>query len=88
MRLNRLLLYYNRVNSHSPSYEKTFIMTGVELPPPVADPAERQKNLKQTAEAILAKLDPALSVHKLVYVRVVKSPKPSILEIECESPDR
>jgi hypothetical protein len=63
-------------------------MTGVELPSPSSDPNERQLQLKKTAEVIIAKLDPALSVHKVVYVRVVKSPKPSILEVECESPDR
>jgi hypothetical protein len=63
-------------------------MTGVELPSPSADPDERQRQLKTTASAYIAKLDPALAIHKIVYVRVVKSPKPSILEIECETPDR
>ncbi len=69
-------------------YEKTFIMTGVTLPSPSMDMAERQLQLKQTASAILLKLDPELSVHKIAYVRVVKTPKPSILEVECESADR
>jgi hypothetical protein len=63
-------------------------MTGVDLPSPSPDPDERQLQLKKTAESIIAKLDPALSVHKLVYVRVIKTPKPSILEVECETPDR
>jgi hypothetical protein len=66
-------------------YEKTFIMTGVTLPPPSMDRDERQLQLKQTASAILLKLDPALSIYKLAYVRVVKTPKPSILEVECET---
>jgi hypothetical protein len=69
-------------------YEKTFIMTGVELPSPSMDPAERQLQLKQVAAGILAKLDPELSVHKLMYVRVVKTPRPSILEVECETVER
>ncbi len=63
-------------------------MTGVELPSPSTDPEERQLQLKKTTESIIAKLDPALSAHKVVYVRVVKTPKPSILEVECESAER
>jgi hypothetical protein len=63
-------------------------MTGVDLPPPSLDRDERQLQLKQVATAMLNKLDPALSVHQLVYVRVVKTPKPSILEVECESVKR
>jgi hypothetical protein len=63
-------------------------MTGVTLPSPSTDIAERQLQLKQTAAGVLAKLDPALSAHKLVYVRVVKTPKPSILEVECENIER
>jgi hypothetical protein len=63
-------------------------MTGVTLPSPSTDISERQIQLKQVAAAVLAKFDPALSVHKLVYVRVVKTPKPSILEVECESVER
>jgi hypothetical protein len=69
-------------------YEKTFIMTGVELPSPSMDPSERQLQLKQVAAGILAKLDPELSVPKLVYVKVVKTPRPSILEVECENVER
>ncbi len=68
--------------------EKTFIMTGVDLPSPSMDQAERQLQLKQVALAFLNKLDPSLSAHKLVYVRVVKTPRPSILEVECESVER
>jgi hypothetical protein len=63
-------------------------MTGVDLPPPSLDRDERQLQLKQVATAMLNKLDPALSAHKLVYVRVVKTPKPSILEVECENAER
>jgi hypothetical protein len=63
-------------------------MTGITLPVPSPDLAERQVQLKEAVTTMLMKLDPALSSHKLVYVRVVKSPKPSILEIECESVDR
>jgi hypothetical protein len=63
-------------------------MTGVELPSPSMDPAERQLQLKQVASGILAKLDLELSRHKLAYVRVVKTPRPSILEVECESVER
>jgi hypothetical protein len=63
-------------------------MTGVTLPSPSTDISERQIQLKQVAAAVLAKLDPALSVHKLVYVCVMKTPKPSILEVECESVER
>jgi hypothetical protein len=39
-------------------------------------------------ESLLLRLDPELSVHKITYVRVVKAPKPSILEIECATVDR
>jgi hypothetical protein len=68
--------------------EKTFILSGVELPSPSADPLERQRQLKLTVTTTLNKLDQALSVHEIVYVRVVKSPKPSILEVECASVER
>jgi hypothetical protein len=70
------------------SAERTFIMTGVDLPSPSSDLEERQLQLKQTAKTLIVKLDPALSVHNITYVRVVKSPKPSILEVECETVDR
>jgi hypothetical protein len=63
-------------------------MTGVTLPSPSSDITERQLQLKQTVAAVLLKLDPALSAHKINYVRVVKTPKPSILEVECESVER
>jgi hypothetical protein len=63
-------------------------MTGVELPSPSADLNERQLQLKKLVESLLLKLDPALSEHKLNYVRVVKGPKPSILEVECANADR
>jgi hypothetical protein len=60
----------------------------VELPSPSADPLERQRQLKLTVSGILNKLDPALAVHVINYVRVVKSPKPSILEVECANAER
>jgi hypothetical protein len=63
-------------------------MTGVDLPAPSMDQTERQLQLKQVALAFLTKLDPSLANHNLVYVRVVKTPKPSILEVECESVER
>jgi hypothetical protein len=63
-------------------------MTGVTLPPPSVDRDERQLQLKQTVNAILLKLDPALTAHKIAYVRVVKTPRPSILEVECDSVER
>jgi hypothetical protein len=68
--------------------EKTFILSGVDLPSPAADPAERQRQLKSAVTTILTKLDPALAAYNLAYVRVVKSPKPSILEVECDTIDR
>jgi len=63
-------------------------MTGVELPSPSPDLTERQLQLKQVVGSLLAKLAPALACHNLMYVRVIKTPKPSILEIECETADR
>jgi hypothetical protein len=60
----------------------------VELLSPFADPLERQRQLKLTVSGILNKLDPALAVHVINYVRVVKSPKPSILEVECANAER
>jgi hypothetical protein len=63
-------------------------MTGVDLPSPSMDQAERQLQLKQVATAFLTKLDPNLTAHKLAYVRVIKTPRPSILEVECETVER
>ncbi len=63
-------------------------MSGIELPSPSADRDERQIQLKKAVETLLIKLDPELSVHKIAYVRVVKSPKPSIVEVECSTVDR
>ncbi len=68
--------------------DKTFILSGVELPSPAADPLERQHQLKLTVATILNKLDPALAAYTINYVRVVKSPKPSILEVECDTVER
>ncbi len=69
-------------------YEKTFILSGIDLPNPSADRDERQIQLKKAVDVLLTKLDLALSVYKIAYVRVVKSPKPSILEVECDTVDR
>jgi hypothetical protein len=60
-------------------------MTGISLPVPSPDLAERQVQLKEVVSKLLAKLDPDLAIYKLAYVRVIKSPKLSILEIECET---
>jgi hypothetical protein len=60
-------------------------MTGVTLPVPSPELAERQVQLKEVVTKLLVKLDPDLTDHKLAYVRVIKSPKPSILEIECKT---
>ncbi len=70
------------------SCEKTFILTGITLPNPSPDRIERQVQLKEVVVAILMKLDPALACHKITYVRVIKAPKPSILEVECETTER
>jgi hypothetical protein len=58
-------------------------MTGVPLPTPNADPTERQKQLLTLVRGYITKLDPELSHHELSYVRVIKGPAPSILEVEC-----
>jgi hypothetical protein len=68
--------------------ERTFILSGIELPSPPADFQERQLQLKKLVKTWIAKLDPALSIHKIAYVRVIKAPKPSIVEVECELLDR
>jgi hypothetical protein len=70
------------------SYEKTFILTGIELPSPAADPLEHQRQLKLAVTTVLTKLDPELALHQLNYVRVVKTPKPSVMEVECASVER
>jgi len=81
-------LYFHTIYFKFLSAEKTFILSGVDLPSPASDPAERQKQLKLTVTTILAKLDPALTSHEIMYVRVIKSPKPSILEVECTTSER
>jgi hypothetical protein len=63
-------------------------LSGIELPSPSADFQERQLQLKKVVETWIAKLDQSLTHHKIVYVRVVKAPKPSIVEVECETVDR
>jgi hypothetical protein len=58
-------------------------MTGLSLPTPKADPSERQTQLLTLVREFVAKLDPALSTHEISYVRVIRGPAPSILEVEC-----
>jgi hypothetical protein len=58
-------------------------MTGITLPTPNADPTERQKQLLTLVRSYITKLDPELSQHEVSYVRVLKGPAPSILEVEC-----
>ncbi len=65
-------------------YERCFIITGLELPNGTQDRDDRQAELLTAVKAFLLKLDPDLSQHKLTYVRVIKSPAPSVLEVECE----
>jgi hypothetical protein len=79
---------FSKSSTYLSRAEKTFILSGIELPSPAADPLERQKQLKLAVTNTLTKLDPALASHNIVYVRVVKSPKPSILEVECENIER
>ena len=49
---------------------------------------DRQKQLLTAARNYVNKLNPDLPSQKIVYVRVLKSPAPYILECECESKDR
>jgi hypothetical protein len=58
-------------------------MTGLALPTPKADPNERQAQLLSLVRDHIAKLDPGLSAHEISYVRVIRGPAPSILEVEC-----
>ncbi len=45
---------------------------------------DRQAQLLATVNAYIDKLNPNLSGHKILYVRVLKSPAPYVLEVECE----
>jgi hypothetical protein len=58
-------------------------MTGLALPTPKADPNERQAELLSLVRDHIAKLDQGLSTHEISYVRVIRGPAPSILEVEC-----
>jgi hypothetical protein len=49
---------------------------------------DRQKQLLAAARGYVNKLSPDLPSQKIVYVRVLKSPAPFILECECETKDR
>ncbi len=67
-------------------------MTGIvleELPPPQegVERPDRQAQLLTAAREYVNKLNPDLSKHKILYARVLKSPAPYILEVECETKD-
>ncbi len=75
-------------------YERNFILTGITLddvPAPTivgADGVERpdrQAQLLAAARGYVDKLSPDLAAHKILYVRVLKSPAPYVLEVECAS---
>jgi hypothetical protein len=53
-----------------------------------AERLDRQAQLLAAARSYVSKLSPDLACHKIVYVRVLKSPAPYILECECETKDR
>ncbi len=53
---------------------------GVERP-------DRQAQLLTAARDYVHKLNPELDCHKILYVRVLKSPAPYVLEVECENKD-
>jgi hypothetical protein len=59
------------------------MITGVSLPTPNADRDARQTQLLNLVKELISKLDPELADHEVNYVRVIKGPAPSILEIEC-----
>jgi hypothetical protein len=73
-------------------YERSFILTGITLdetplpaePQEGAEKPDRQTQLLTAARDYVARLNPDLSKHKLLYARVLKSPAPYILEVECE----
>jgi hypothetical protein len=75
------------------SYERNFILTGLTLDdsPPTDPPQDsterpdRQAQLLAAVNAYIEKLNPNLSSHKILYVRVLKSPAPYVLEVECEN---
>ncbi len=62
-------------------YENGFVVTGLVLPNPSEDRAVHQMQLLDTVKSFLAKLSPTLSEHEIKYVRVLKGPAPSILEV-------
>jgi hypothetical protein len=64
-------------------YENCFVVTGLVLPNHCEDRAVCQMQLLDTVKSFLAKLSPTLSEHEIKYIRVVKGPAPSILEVEC-----
>jgi hypothetical protein len=73
-------------------YERSFILTGIVLaesapPPEGAERPDRQAQLLAAAREYVDRLNPDLSQHKLLYARVLKSPAPYILEVECETRD-
>ena len=64
-------------------YENCFVVTGLVLPNPSEDRAVCQMRLLDTVKSFLAKSSPILSEHEIKYIRVLKGPAPSILEVEC-----
>ncbi len=51
----------------------------------VVDRPDRQTQLLNAARDYIQRLSPELSVYKIIYVRVLKSPAPYVLEVECET---
>ncbi len=52
-----------------------------------AERPDRQTLLLSAARDYVQRLNPELTVHKIIYVRVLKSPAPYVLEVECETKD-
>jgi hypothetical protein len=75
-------------------YEHCFILTGIHLddvPAPTVvgsdgvERPDRQAQLLAAARGYIDKLNPDLATNKILYVRVLKSPAPYVLEVECET---
>jgi hypothetical protein len=69
-------------------YEDCFIITGLALPSPSAERTDRQEGLLKAVRTVVSKLDASLPVDDIKYVKVVKGPAPSILEVECKEVKR
>jgi hypothetical protein len=48
---------------------------------------DRQAQLLAAARDYIQRLNPDLSTHQIIYVRVLKSPAPYVLEVECATKD-